>query len=228
VNSDCQLRPNRLFKSHINEEGSNLNFLQDRGCQVHTLDLADTTPLLTRKPKSFGFHASVNHKLKRGGAMTVLSILIGFLAGMILLGVLGWLMMPGLMLKEWQSPFDVEETVEKISRNAVAEGWVVSSVLPLDESVKKHGGGDLPLVRLVNLCQADHAYKILREDPTKIVSVMMPCTISVYQKTDGKTYVGTMNAGLMGKMFGGIVAKVMGGVVAKQQQSFISFVHKKA
>jgi uncharacterized protein (DUF302 family) len=160
--------------------------------------------------------------------MIISSLLIGFLGGMILLGVLGWLMMPGLMLKEWQSPLDVEETVEKISQNAVAEGWVVSSVIPLDDSVKKHGGGDLPLVRLVNLCHAHHAFRILKEDPTKIVSVMMPCTISVYQKTDGKTYVGTMNAGLMGKMFGGIVAKVMGGVVAKQQRAFISFVHNKA
>jgi uncharacterized protein (DUF302 family) len=54
---------------------------------------------------------------------------------------------------------------------------------------------------------------------------MMPCTISVYQKTDGKAYVGAMNAGLMGKMFGGVVAEVMGNVVAKQQKSFIRFVN---
>ena len=53
----------------------------------------------------------------------------------------------------------------------------------------------------------------------------MPCTISVYQKTDGNIYVGTMNAGLLGKMFGGNVAKVMGGDVASQQQKFISFVN---
>ncbi|MDA3896843.1 MAG: DUF302 domain-containing protein [Desulfobacteraceae bacterium] len=57
------------------------------------------------------------------------------------------------------------------------------------------------------------------------MSVMMPCTISVYQKTDGKAYVGAMNAGLMGKMFGGVVAEVMGNVVAKQQKSFIRFVN---
>lgn len=90
-------------------------------------------------------------------------------------------------------------------------------------SVKKHGGGNLDPVVLINLCQADHAYNILKEDANKIISEMMPCTISVYQKTDGKVYVGTMNARLLGTMFGGTVAEVMGGLVAEQQQKFIAF-----
>ncbi len=51
---------------------------------------------------------------------------------------------------------------------------------------------------------------------------MMPCTISVYEKSDGKTYIGHMNAGLMGGMFGGDVAEVMG-VVDGQQHDFLSF-----
>jgi uncharacterized protein (DUF302 family) len=156
--------------------------------------------------------------------MKIRDLLIGLVGGVILAGALGWLVMPGLMLKEYASPFGVEETVDKIKQNAIAEGWVVSGITPLSESVKKHGGGDLPPVRLVNLCQANHAFNILQEDKNKIVSVMMPCTISVYQKADGKTYVGTMNARLLGKMFGGTVAKVMGGEVADQQQRFIAFV----
>jgi uncharacterized protein (DUF302 family) len=155
--------------------------------------------------------------------MKISSLLIGFVVGVILVSVVGWLMMPGLMLKEYQSPFGVEETVEQISQRAIAEGWVVSGVTPLNNSVKKHGGGDLPPVRLINLCEAHHAFNILKEDKNKIVSVMMPCTMSVYQKADGKTYIGTMNAGLLGKMFGGTVAKVMGGEVAEQQEKFISF-----
>ncbi len=81
--------------------------------------------------------------------MKIRSLLIGLVAGMILVSVMGWLMMPGLMLKEYQSTFGFEETIEKIMQNAVAEGWVVSSVVPLNESVKKHGGGDLPPIRLV-------------------------------------------------------------------------------
>ena len=150
-------------------------------------------------------------------------VIIGVVAGILIVCVAGWIMMPKMMLKEYESPFSVEETVEKIKANAVAEGWVVGSVIPLHQSIKKHGGYDQTPVMLVNLCQADHAHKILQSDDTKIVSVMMPCTISVYQKTDGSTYIGAMNAGLMGKMFGGVVAEVMGDMVAKQQKRFIGF-----
>lgn len=158
--------------------------------------------------------------------MKISSLFIGFLGGLIFTGILGWLIMPGLMLIEHQSPFGVEETVKKISDNAISEDWVVSGITSLHKSVKKHGGGDLLPVKLINLCQANHAYNILKEDNSRIVSVMMPCTISVYQKSNGKTYVGTMNAKLLGTMFGGTVAKVMGGEVADQQQKFIAFVNK--
>jgi hypothetical protein len=48
----------------------------------------------------------------------------------------------------------------------------------------------------------------------------MPCKISVYKKNDGKTYIGTMNAGLMGKMFGPLVGETMGHV-AEDQKLFL-------
>jgi hypothetical protein len=52
---------------------------------------------------------------------------------------------------------------------------------------------------------------------------MMPCTISVYTKGDGKTYIACMNPGLMGKLFGGGVSEVMAGSVAGQQSRFVAF-----
>ena len=153
---------------------------------------------------------------------TILSTVTGFLVGFLLLGSVGWAMMPGMMLREAVSPYGLQETVDKISENAISAGWVVAGVKPLHKSVKKHGGGDVLPVMLVNLCQAHHASSILNQDSDRVVSVMMPCTISVYQKQDGKTYIGYMNAGVMGKMFGGNVAEVMG-TVSQQQQSFIAF-----
>ncbi|RXK88163.1 DUF302 domain-containing protein [Chlorobaculum sp. 24CR] len=156
--------------------------------------------------------------------MNIRSLLIGIAVGILLAVGAGWMMMPAMMLKEYQSPFGVEQTVDNIRENAISQGWVVASVMAIDNSVKKYGGGDLPPVRLVNLCEPNHAYNILKDDKNKIVSVMMPCTISVYQKADGKTWVCVMNAALLGKMFGGVVAEVMGGTVAKQQQQFINFV----
>jgi len=149
-------------------------------------------------------------------------LVVGVVLGAILTGVASWTMMPGMMINESASPLGLEETVEKIKQNALAKGWVVASVAPLDQSVKKHGGGDLPPVRLINLCQANHAFNILQQDQNKKISFFMPCTIAVYQKTDGKAYISSMNAGLLGQMFGGRVAEVMTDVSA-DQQGFIAF-----
>jgi uncharacterized protein (DUF302 family) len=152
----------------------------------------------------------------------LLNIALGFVVGMVVVGVAGWNMMPGMMLEERLSPYSMEKTVSTIKENALAEGWVVPSIKPLHKSVKKHGGGDVLPVMLVNLCQAHHAAKMLGDDTARVVSVFMPCTISVYKKADGKVYISSMNAALLGKMFGGIVSVVMG-EVSVDQQKFIAF-----
>jgi uncharacterized protein (DUF302 family) len=153
---------------------------------------------------------------------TLPSILIGFVVGVAVTGILGWKMAPGLMLKETQSPYNAEKTVEIIQENARSREWVIPSVTPFHKSVKKTTGHDIPPVYLVNICKGDYAYEILKDDSNKIVSVFMPCTISVYEKSDGKAYIGSMNAGLLGKMFGGTVAEIMGNKVAEDQKVFIS------
>jgi uncharacterized protein (DUF302 family) len=154
---------------------------------------------------------------------TLLIFAGGLLAGFILAILAGASLMPKLMLREQISSYGLQETVQRITNNAVAAGWVVSSVSALDESVKKHGGGEVRPVRLVNLCQAHHAARILDNDRARIVSVMMPCTIAVYAKADGRVAVGTMNAGLLGRLFGGVVAEVMAGPVARDQREFVAF-----
>jgi len=157
--------------------------------------------------------------------MKFLPAIIGFVVGVLFVALIGWNMMPSMMLKEHQSPYSLQETVQRIEQNAKLKGWVLAGSSNISKSVQKHGGGELGRVILINLCQADHAYNILNEDENKRVSVMMPCTISVYEKKDGSVYIANMNAGLLGMMFGGKVAEVMGGAVAEEQQSFIQFVN---
>ena len=156
-----------------------------------------------------------------------MKVILSYILGLLTTAVIGWLSMPSMMLVEYQSPYDMNKTVQTISDNAKANKWVVASIGKLHKSIKKHGGYDLTPVYLLNLCNASHAYNILKKDENKIISTMMPCTISVYQKSDGKTYIGTMNAGLMGKMFGGDIAQIFGVEVAEDQQKFIDFAKNK-
>ena len=149
------------------------------------------------------------------------SSLVGFFAGILVVVAVGWNVMPSMMINEITSPYNVEKTVAKIQANAIAGDWSVVSIKSLDDVVREKGGGDLPPVVLVNLCQQDHAYNILKNESDRKLSVFMPCTISVYEK-NGQTYIGTMNAALLGNMFGGNVADVMGEVAIKQD-GFIDF-----
>lgn len=130
---------------------------------------------------------------------------------------------PRQMILERTSPLAFEATVAAIQENAKRLGWVVSGVRKMDESVAKNGGPKVRPVTLVELCNAQHAGKMLLDDASRFSSVMMPCTISVYEKADGKVVVGFMNARLVGKMFGGTVGEVMGGDVASAQDQILAF-----
>jgi len=153
---------------------------------------------------------------------SVIKVAAGFTAGVVLTGFVGWSMMPSIMPYESLSPYTTEETVNKIKENAIQAGWVVPNVRPLHKSVLKHGGEKILPVMLVNLCQVDHASNLLKDDDNRKISVHMPCTISVYEKSDGKTYISTMDVELLGKTFGGKVAEILK-KVATDQQSFIEF-----
>lgn len=149
---------------------------------------------------------------------TITGILIGFALGLVLVAVV----MPGLMVSEKVSPLDYEETIAHITQKVEAAGWKVSAAMRLDKSLAKEGKEVLPVVSL-KICQPDHAEKVLLDDKARFLSVMMPCSIAVYEKADGKTYISTMNAGLLGRMFGGTAQSVMGGPVAKETREFVKF-----
>lgn len=150
------------------------------------------------------------------------NLVIGIIIGAIGMGVAGWLIMPSLMIKEVESPLGYAETLAQLENNVTNGGWKVSANMRLDKSLAKDGRTVLP-VASVKICQPDHAEKVLKDDNARFLSVMMPCSIAVYEKTDGKTYVATMNAGLMGKMFGGTAAEVMAGSVADETAEFVKF-----
>ena len=151
-------------------------------------------------------------------------IILSVAVGIIVAAVAGWIIMPKQMIKERKSPLGYEETIEKIQNNITENGWIISSTMHLDKSLKKHGK-IVPPTTLINLCQPDYAAAILKDDNARYISIMMPCTISVYQKDDGNTYVATMGMKLMGKMFGGLIAEVMGGAVAEEEEAFTAFLN---
>ncbi|MGB5201879.1 MAG: DUF302 domain-containing protein [Sedimenticolaceae bacterium] len=111
------------------------------------------------------------------------------------------------MLVEVPSPLGFEETLERLEQNAKAQGWKVPGKWKVDfqRNLKKVTGTDIGPNRVLKMCEPNAAAKLLLKDEYKQLTAMMPCTIAVYQKSDGKTYISMMNLKAMGEMYGGDV-----------------------
>jgi uncharacterized protein (DUF302 family) len=156
-------------------------------------------------------------KRKTMNGKVLLAGIGGFVLGAFVLGLAMFLVAPSMMIVEDVSPMGYEETVQAINDAAAAHGWKVPAVHTIDASVKA-AGYDVAPVSVIELCQPDHAGKILEDDAARVVTSMMPCRVSVYQTSDGQVVISRMNTGLVSKLFGGLVAEVMAQATADNEQ----------
>lgn len=106
------------------------------------------------------------------------------------------------------SPTNFESTVERLTIEIANRSWNMSHIYDLQQTMEKHGKKVLP-VKVFSICHPNHSSKILEKDNERIVSTMMPCRISVYEKSDGKTYISRINATVLASSMGGIIEQVM-------------------
>lgn len=147
----------------------------------------------------------------------------GVLAGALLAAALTWNFAGSLMFSERESPFTVEETVARIQQNiqATGKGWSLSGLRNAARPIEAEGGNVLPVL-MIEACSTRYSAPILKNDSIRFLSNLMPCKISVYKKSDGKVYIGIMNARLIGKLFGSEVGALME-QVAEDQAGFLKF-----
>jgi uncharacterized protein (DUF302 family) len=152
----------------------------------------------------------------------MLKFLGGVLLGAIIATLALWNVAGGLMFEERVSPFTVEETVARIQHNveAAGNGWSLSGLRNPIKPLQADGGNALPVL-MIEACSTRYSGPILKEDKVRFLSLLMPCKISVYKKSDGHVYIGTMNAGLIGRLFGPLVGEIMDKVVADQQKFLV-------
>jgi uncharacterized protein (DUF302 family) len=114
----------------------------------------------------------------------------------------------GEMFIESESKYSFNETVKILTETITTGGWKILVVHDLQESMKKSGKEVLP-VKVFELCNPKHSYKILSVDELRIYSSLMPCRFSVYESSGGKVYISRMNTVMLSKQIGGIVETVM-------------------
>jgi uncharacterized protein (DUF302 family) len=128
------------------------------------------------------------------------------------------------MLIEVPSPLGFEETLARLEANAKELGWKVPQSWKVDfqKNLLRVTDTDIGPNAVLKMCAPFAAVKILVKDEYKMLTAMMPCTLAVYQKSDGKTYVAMMNLELMGEMYGGDVLE-MSRELAPQMAQMIRF-----
>jgi uncharacterized protein (DUF302 family) len=100
------------------------------------------------------------------------------------------------LIIEKASPFNVPVTVEKLIEAANQKGWQCPAVHNLQQSLAKSGKTVLP-VEVIEICKPEYSGRMLEQDDGRIVSILMPYRISVYEEADGKTYVALLNMSVM-------------------------------
>jgi len=103
-------------------------------------------------------------------------------------------MNPSQLITEEISLYDFNTTVEMLVIEADHKGWKVPMVHDLQHTLAKAGKTVAP-VTVIEICKPTFSGKILELNNERIISVMMPCRISVYEKEDGKTYISLLNSG---------------------------------
>lgn len=96
------------------------------------------------------------------------------------------------LIVELQSKYTFTETVERLTSEAKTKSWNIPVVHDLQKSLAKSGKEVKP-VTVIEICKPEYSGKLLELNYERIVSVFMPCRISVYEKDDGKTYVALID-----------------------------------
>jgi uncharacterized protein (DUF302 family) len=109
---------------------------------------------------------------------------------------------------ERQSSYGFEKTLELLTVEAEKREWKVPAVHDLQLSLAKSGKAVRP-VKVLEICKPQYSGQMLELNDERIMSVMMPCRISIYEKENGLIYIGLLNAGEMTAGLPGTIAKVM-------------------
>ncbi|MFW5821547.1 MAG: DUF302 domain-containing protein [Bacteroidota bacterium] len=154
---------------------------------------------------------------------SIVFFLTGLIIGGLATGFALYKSSPELMLKENQSKYNFEESMEILETEVEKNGWKIPNKHDLQATMIKFGKKGIEKVTVIELCNPDLAADILANDKTKIVSNMMPCRIALYQKSNGQTYYSRMNTGILAKAMGGIIKDKMT-VANKEMEDFLKVI----
>lgn len=130
------------------------------------------------------------------------------------------------LMIESQSNKQFKETIEWLEGAANEQNWKVIAIHNMQDALDKNGFQVLP-IKVFSICLPEIANKVLSQDEDRIISAMMPCRISVYEKSDRNTYISRINTDLMVSNFEGNMKEVMESTGSKIEELLKPVVQSK-
>ena len=119
-------------------------------------------------------------------------------------------LMAQMMFRVDPSSLGFDETVSSLTDSARQNGWVIPDTRDIQHEYRKAGLTDMTRCTILYFCNPQGGYKILTSsDKNKVMSVMMPIGVSVYETTGGQVEIASMNLRLMSHFFSGVIKEVL-------------------
>ncbi len=100
-------------------------------------------------------------------------------------------------------------TLDTLKQQLEADGWNIVAEINLGARLAKRNVAIPGGLVILELTSGKNAVPLLKDESTRYVAALMPCSVAVYGMNDGRVMISRMNAGLMAGMMEPRVAEVM-------------------
>ena len=133
---------------------------------------------------------------------------------------------PRSVVTENVSHADFNVTLKTLKEQLVSDGWTLLTEIDLAKRLATKNviipGGMV----ILELTSGGNTVALLKNEETRYIAGLMPCSVSVYGMSDGRVIISRMNAGLLNSLLEPRVAEVMAKSAAKLDTSIANTLAK--
>lgn len=126
---------------------------------------------------------------------------------------------PRAIVTENFSPASFADTVNALKTQLVADGWNLVAEIDLGSRLAKRNVNLPGGLTILEFTSGGATVPLLKNESTRYVAGLMPCSVSVYAMDDGRVVVSRMNAGAMAGMLEPRLADVLKQSAARMDRS---------
>lgn len=126
---------------------------------------------------------------------------------------------PRAIVVENASRADFSTTLKTLKEQLAADGWNLVAEIDLGERLAKKNVQIPGGLVILEMTSGGNTIPLLKNEETRYVSALMPCSVSVYGMSDGQVVISRMNASRMADMLDPRLADAMKKSAAKLDKS---------